>query len=335
MSDLDRATDLVRNQSRFLIICHAEPDGDALGGALALAGGLRSLGKEVVVVCRDEPATAFQFLPEIETISTTLPQEAPDVLVIIDCGDLIRTGFPEQIRDLVHAHKPFINIDHHPKNDLHRLSTVNLVDQGVAASVQLVDQLLKALSIELTPVQATQLLTGLYTDTGGFKHSNTSPAVLEFAARLLSAGGRFKQIVRNISAARPLSALKLWGVALSRVRKHPQLPLVLSFVTKDDVERCRATVEDLGGVVNMINGIPGAQVAVLFAELSSGEIKVSIRTEADGVDVSRIATLFGGGGHKKASGFRLFGRLIPATNGWRLVTEQVGDIMIPRQLPVA
>ena len=319
MPDLAPAVKIFSSYQHFLIICHEDPDGDALGASLALQFGLRGLGKEVVVACRDEPAAPFQFIPGLEEIRHNFLPRDFEALIVVDCGDLLRTGFAEQILKFQRLGKPILNIDHHPKNDLHKVATVNIVDPTVAASVQIVYAILREMDTFITPDIATQLLTGLYTDTGGFKHSNTTPQVLKLASTLLLAGGRLKRIVRNISATKSLGTLRLWGVALTRVRKHPKLPLVVSIVTQEDLTRCRASVDDLGGVVNMINSIPGTVAAILFTELPDSDIKVSIRTETEGVDVSKIASLFGGGGHKKASGFRLRGKVVRQGGDWQIV----------------
>lgn len=323
MPALEIALEILRKHQNFIIVCHENPDGDALGASLALRAGLVSLGKTVSVVCKDDPAPLFRFLPDLETIEHDFPEQGHEVLILVDCGDLLRTGFADRILKFRSSRKPILNIDHHPKNNLHKLASLNLVDVTVAASVQIIVPLLRSLNVEMTPAIATLLLTGLYTDTGGFKHLNTTPEVLELAAKLLLAGGRLKKIVRNISSTRPLTALRLWGVALSRIRKHPDLPLVLSIVTQQDLAACKANVDDLGGVVNVINGIPGAQAAVLFTELPGGEIKVSIRTESEGVDVSKVAALFGGGGHKKAAGFRLQGGVRKEGNRWLIEPQLI------------
>jgi phosphoesterase RecJ-like protein len=173
----------------------------------------------------------------------------------------------------------------------------------------------------LTVQAAEAIYTGIMTDTGGFRHSNTTPAVLRTASLLLAQGARLKKIVQNVATTKTLPALRLWGVALTRVRRHPTLPVVTSVVRREDMVRCQAGPEDLGGVVNLINSIPGAQVAVLLTELSDCEIKVSLRTETEVIDVSRIATLFGGGGHRKAAGFRIRGRVVEQNGRWEIVSD--------------
>ena len=328
MLGLGLAVELIERYERFLILSHEEPDGDALGAALALQAGFIALGKKAVVALKDPVPAPFRFLPGVPEIVTDFLVGDYEVLVVVDCGDLARSGFPARILQFRASRKPIINIDHHPRNDLTRVASVNIVDTSVAASVELVADLLNELGVAIVPSVATQLLTGLYTDTGGFKHSNTTPAVYALASSLLAKGARLKRIVHYVATTRTLAALKLWGLVLSRVRQHPSLPLALSMISQEDLERCRASLNDLGGVVNMINSIPGTEAAVLFTELPDGEIKVSIRTERDGIDVSRLAAIFKGGGHKKAAGFRLRGRIAKRLDGWQIVTEDAKEELI-------
>jgi phosphoesterase RecJ-like protein len=328
MLELTPAVEFLSRYDRIIIFCHEEPDGDALGASLALAEGLRILGKTAAVACKDTPAPPFRFLPGIQTIVSAVRLDDFQAVVVVDCGDLARTGFADQLRRAGRRGIPILNIDHHPENDLHRLATVTLTDTEVAASVQIITLLLDRLNVPLSPALATLLLTGLYTDTGGFRHTNTTPEVLRLASRLLLHGARFKKIVRNISSTKTFAALRLWGIALSRARRHSRFPLVTTIITKDDLAACRATPEDLGGVVNMINAIPGTKAAILFVELPDKEIKVSVRTETDGVDVARLAAVFGGGGHRKAAGFRLRGRLVKERGYWRIARPALAENLL-------
>jgi phosphoesterase RecJ-like protein len=131
-------------------------------------------------------------------------------------------------------------------------------------------------------------------------------------------GAKLKLITKNISMNRSVASLKLWGVALSRIRKN-SFGLVTSVVTREDIEAVDATDEDLSGVVNMINTIPGSKAAILLSETQDGRVKASLRTESEDIDVSRLAAIFGGGGHKKASGFTVPGQLEISDDGsWRV-----------------
>ena len=308
----------INNCEKVLIITHENPDGDALGSSLALAKSLKQIEKNVDIVCIDDIPLAFQFLPEIKYIKKDFLFGDYDIAIILDCGDLKRTGFPERLREIkLKDRKKIINIDHHPKNDLHKIANINLIDYNSSSTSEIIYEIIQQIEqIEINKEIATCLLCGLYTDTGAFKHSNTTPKVLKISAELLKCGARLKKITESITNGKSISALKLWGIVFSRIQKNEEFKIISSFIREKDLVDCHATHHDLSGVVNMINSIPNTNVAILFSEIGDGKIKASIRTEKDNVDASRLAEIFGGGGLKKASGFTIDGKLICKNNIW-------------------
>ena len=308
----------IEKSENVLLLTHENPDGDALGSLLALSLSLEKIDKKAVPVCPDKIAKLFHFLPESQTIRQDFLLGDFDLIIILDCGDLRRTGFADRLKEFSKNKRKIINIDHHPKNDLHRISALNLVDYSASSTAEIIYKLINNLKIEIDSNIATALLCGIYTDTGAFKHSNTSTAVLDIASDLMRKGARLKKITENISNGRSVSALKLWGVALSRIQKNEKLGIVTSFITKDDLEKCSACADDLAGIVNMINAIPKTKAAILFSEVEDGKIKASLRTESERVDVSRLANIFGGGGLKKASGFTINGHLRLESGRWKI-----------------
>jgi len=304
---------------KILLMIHENPDGDTLAAASALFLNFKKNSKNPAMVCRDLVPKPFMFLPAVDQIHHDLLFGDFEIIVVIDCGDLRRTGFADRLKKFACTKKKIlINIDHHPKNDLHKLASYNLVDQNASSTAEIVYELLLKMGAELDKDMATALLAGLYTDTGGFKHANTSAKTLEIAAELMRLGGRIKTISRNVSLNRSIASMRLWGLALSRMRRN-SMGIVSSVVTREDLEKCEAVEEDLAGVVNLINSVPDSRAAILFYETADGKIRASLRTESDDVDVSRLAALFGGGGHKKASGFTIDGRLQLDKNRWQIV----------------
>lgn len=316
----DRITNYIYTYQKFLIVIHLSPDGDAIGSGIALSLALEQLGKKVALVCGDNIPVTFSFLAEKHIIYHDFFLGDWDVVFVLDCGDLKRTGFPARIKEFAQTKKRLVNIDHHLKNDLHKIANVTIADQKASSTGEILIRILDNLPIKYTAEIATNLLTAIYTDTGGFKHSNTSQVTLDLASKLLSYGARLNKITKNISYSKSLASLKLWGIVLQRIKKHKNLGLVSSFVTQTDIERIGATEEDLAGVVNMICAVPGASAAILLTELQNGEIKGSIRTESDKVDTAKIATILGGGGHKKASGFSIPGKIFKKGNKWSIVS---------------
>lgn len=319
---------------RIVLITHEYPDGDAVGSTLALHHALTRLGKSVVAVCRDRVPIPFQFLPGVTTITHRLALRPTDLVVTLDCGDARRTGFPDELRLIGGSRGRVINIDHHQQNDLHRIARINLVDYEASSASEVVYALLRTIGTPIDKIVATALLTGIYYDTGGFRHSNTTEYVLTVAADLMRAGGRLRDITRNIANFRSMSALRLWGIALERIRYHAELGIVASVITQTDLARCDAFHEDIAGAVNLINHVPEARVAMICSELVDGSIKASLRTELNDVDVAALANLFGGGGLKKAAGFSIRGSIQVNDSGdWQIVSDPPA-VEFPRLLPL-
>lgn len=318
---VDKLISKIKNFEKILLMIHEEPDGDTLAATAAFYIGLRSFKKNVSMVCIDEIPKPFLFLPEIDKVQKDILFGDYEVIIVIDCGDLRRTGFPERLKKFAKVFKNLINIDHHPKNDLWKIANLNIVDQQASSASEIVWEILKKLQVNLNRDIATAILTGIYTDTGGFKHSNTSPRTLEIASELLSYGAKLKTITRNVSLNKSIAALKLWGVVLSRLHKNQNLEIVTSVVTCKDLENCQASYHDLAGVVNLMNAIPDSKAAILFFETPEGSIRASLRTERDNVDIAKIARLFGGGGHKKAAGFTIEAKLKLNGQDWEIMLK--------------
>lgn len=295
------ATDLAA-RDRFLLLIHRNPDGDAVASSLTLALGLRGLGKSADVVCVDAVPEQFRFLPGAGGIKRDFLIGDYDVLVTLDCGDAKRTGFRLRLKQLARSKKMvLVNIDHHAKNDLHSIADFNYVDPSAPATALLVYRLLKALGATIDYRGATCLLAGLYTDTGGFKHANTTAESLQFAAELLALGGRLKDVTRHIKQATSVARLKLWGIALSRVRQHPIFNLVSTRISQSDIERVGAAADDVAGIASLLATIP-ADLAVLVVELPDAT-HVRLRTKNRRIDLAPLAAYLGGGGRKSAAGF--------------------------------
>jgi len=315
---IDKVISKLKSFDKILLIIHENPDGDTLAAATVLYQVLKKMGKKPALVCKDPVPRPFLFLPEMDKIQSDFLFGDFEIIVVIDCGDIRRTGFDLRLKDFAKKKRNLINIDHHPKNDLHKIANLNLVDYEASSTSEIIWELIQKMKVEVDKNIATALFTGLYTDTGGFKHSNTQPKTLEVASELLKRGARIKLVTRNVSLNKSVPAMKLWGMALSRLHRHPELKIVSSVITRKDLKDCLATYDDIAGVVNLINTIPDSKAAILFFETPEGKIRASIRTEDDKVDVSRLAAIFGGGGHKKASGFTVEGKLVFNNSGWKI-----------------
>lgn len=301
-----------------MLIAHLDPDGDALGAILSFAEFLKSLGKTVKLATADNAPQLFGFLEGIEHIKNDFLIGDFDAIVLIDNGDLKRTGFAERILAAKKKGKIIINIDHHPQNDLWKIATVNIANTTYSSTCEIMYDIFTHFQFRISHEVATSLLAGIYYDTGGFQHSNTSAKVLKIAGLLLNQGAKLKKISDSVSKSRTPAMLKLWGIALDRMKISSDNKLVYSIITNDDIAAVGASEEDISGLVNLLNSTDEAKASMLLYETNDGRIKGSFRTESEEVDLSRLASLFGGGGHKKASGFSVKGKLVRDGEKWRV-----------------
>lgn len=316
-----KALDLVQKNRSFLILSHEYTDGDDLGSALAMARALESLGKEIGVVALGGVPDNLLFLPGHSAVLSVLPENFLDYdcLVTLGCGVLARTGFAQLNnwqKPSLTGQKPILNIDHH--SDSQMFGTVNVWDQGRAANCELVYMMLKDWAVEIDKAMALDLLTGIFTDTGGFRHANVTAGTLEIAADLLRRGARLDLVSRFTASQKDLPKLRVWAMALDHARFDEKRKVVYTVVTAEDLDKAGAKEEDLEGVAELLNTIPEAKFSLLLKQ-RGGEIKGSLRSEPHkGVDVSEIARSFGGGGHKLAAGFKFHGKIDKTENGWRI-----------------
>lgn len=306
---LEEVRTLLKNANNILIFSHRGPDGDTVGANLGLKEALKTQwGKNVTSACIDPPPEYGLLLKgAYEYVNDFKPQEY-DLYIAVDCGASYMIKFHEKKPEIFDKSKPFLNIDHHPSND--NFGTHNLVHDTAAAASFTVYHLLKYLGFTITRDIATALLLGLYYDTGSFMHSNTSKEVLETASELVARGAEQKKITKVLFHTTPVSQLKLWGRILTRAHLNDK-GAVVSAVTEQDLEECNAKPEDTSGAIDYLNAVEGSRLSILLAEDRKGNIKGSMRTQRDDIDLTRLAGLFGGGGHKKASGFTLPGKLKP------------------------
>lgn len=297
---------LIQGAKNIAVIPHRSPDGDAIGSALAMKFALQNIGKIVDTVCIDSPPKNTQFLPETELFIKELNTSKYDLIIFVDCGARYMSKFHETHPEILDGSIDSINIDHHASNDF--FAKVNIIEPKAASTTQILYRLYQKWGLEIDKKIATCLMTGLYFDTGSFRHNNTTPEVMKISGELLKKGADIKMISKYLFKTNSIEKLKLWGSALSKIRKN-QKDIVTSAITNEDYSNCNANSKDLEGVVDYLNAIPGSKFCILLAEDQKGGVKASMRTQSENVDLSKIAEIFGGGGHKMASGFRIEGEI--------------------------
>lgn len=299
--------DLIFSAQRILLISHQKPDGDTSGSAMAMAYMLERFGKKVTLFSEDELAEEFHFIPKASEYVQNISSLAPfDLAIAFDGGTYKMFGLHEKFPELFNKEFPLINIDHHVSNEMY--GRVNIVIPTVASTTIMVAKIFRSLAWKIDNQIATCLLMGLYTDTGGLQHSNATSETFTEAAKLLRSGGDLRSIVKYIFRTKKINRLKLWGKVLSRAVKTPD-NVVTSYVRLQDYASTNTTPDDLTGVVDYLNSVPGIVYSNLITERNGGKVKGSLRTLRDDIDLTQIAGQLGGGGHKKASGFTVEGDL--------------------------
>ena len=295
--DLKNAVRILRECSNFLIAGHVSPDGDCLGCMCGLGLVLQGLGKSAVLVSPDGVPDLYRFLPGSDRVVREVPADRRfDAAIVVDCEGLDRLGIVAEALPLCGR---VLGIDHHsggrPGLDL------QLVDPSAASCSEIVVELLKEAGIKIEHNVAECLLTAVVTDTGSFRFSNVKPSTLRVAATLIEAGASVNRIARRIYETRSLSSIKLLGMALSAVHTTADGQIAYTSVTRDQMALSSAADAETEGIVNYVRSVRGAQVGILFRECSDGSTKVSLRSR-DGLEISQVARLFGGGGHRTAAG---------------------------------
>lgn len=287
----------IRGGNRFLITGHRNPDGDAIGSAIALRGLIRRLGKSAEIVVRDGFHRSLHKMPGAGTVivSDTLPPDYPDgydALFTMECPEHERTGYPV-------LPGPVVNVDHHLGNTLY--GEINYLDVEAPSVGEMILQLNRNyLKLELDHEIATAMYVSLATDTGFFRYSNTTHRAFQAAEELVRAGANPGEISLWINESVSAASLKLLGAVLNTMTFHDEERVAVMLLPRRFFAETGAVAEDSEGIVNYGRTIDSVLVSALLKEADGG-VRVSMRAKP-GVDVQRVAAMFGGGGHKAASG---------------------------------
>jgi phosphoesterase RecJ-like protein len=311
----------LRRAQRTLITSHANPDGDALGSELALAELLHTLGREAVIANLDPAPATLSELPGLNTIRVgSLPEGFPtgfDLVVTLECPGLDRAGL-DGLSQL-----PIVNIDHHMDNS--EYGEINYLDAKAPAVGEMVLALFNEAEVNPSPTAATNIYVALYTDTGGFRYSNTTSRAFVAATQLVEAGADPEAVGQWIHERRSLGSARLLGEALSTLELLASGRLAVMSVDEAAFERAGAVPADTEELINVPRAISGVQVAAFLKQTQPDTVRVSLRSKGS-VDVRMVAAAFGGGGHTNAAGCTLHtslraarealvSRLLPAVGG--------------------
>ena len=297
----------IQAANHIILIPHPKPDGDALGSVSAMTRYLRRIEKNHTAFCATTISPRLAFIPhaaEIATADSVWTELNPDVVMVFDSGDLRYAGIADHLKQLPHP-PVIINIDHHATNELY--GHHNLVLPTASSTTEVLYNFFKYNQIKIDAAMATGLLTGLITDTDNFTNAATSSRALQIASDLIRRGGDWCLIQDSVFKDKPMNALRLWGIALSRLNKDAATGVVYTCLKQEDLKKHEADEAAADGIANFMNNLRAAPAALVLKELDNGQVKGSLRTTRADIDVSAWAKALGGGGHKKAAGFTVPG----------------------------
>ncbi|MFA9612646.1 MAG: bifunctional oligoribonuclease/PAP phosphatase NrnA [Deltaproteobacteria bacterium] len=294
----------LKNNERFLLATHVNPDGDAIGSLGALALVLEGMGKQVVAYCQDEVPEFLRFLPYADRIVREISGlDRFEVAVVLDCGAFDRIGSAVEVLQLVGK---IIHIDHHSSSG--DFGQLNLVRPECSSTAEILYEIFQAIPVSLTPEVAENIYTAILTDTGSFRFANTTARTLAIAAEMVSLGVAPEKVAGEIYDSMSPERIELLARSLNTLTLRSNGRVAAMHVSRRMLEETGTSLIDTDGFVNYPRAISTAEIAIFFRELAADEVNVSLRSRS-GHDVAEFARIHGGGGHHNAAAFRLGGSL--------------------------
>lgn len=310
-----KAYEQIKNASNVLVVTHDKPDGDAISSACLIAELLETLHKPHSIYCFDQPHQQFNFLPHLEKFITRYDQFDYDLVVALDCGSFKRTNLDETYKTKSRG-RFIIEFDHHPKIDDY--ADLELRNPEAASTTEVLYHFIKSNKIKINKNLANCILTGLLTDTANFLYPATSSDTINIASEMLRNGARLPRIMESTWRNKSIASMKTWGRAMNNLQINKKFNFASTVLRQEDIGD-DVTEEEMDGMAGFLSNLHNVKGILILREQKDGSIKGSLRTAHPEINVSRLARLFGGGGHAKASGFVVKGKLELIDNVWKIV----------------
>ena len=300
---LDNILEEIKKAETILVLAHENPDGDAIGSCLAMKSALKQLGKNADVIIREFPRV-FDFLPGREDVKTDSDIKEYDLVISLDCADFKRLVGNEYFEKA----KQTIVIDHHGSNKMY--GDINFVNPVAPACCQILIGMFQYFGLDIDKELGTCILTGIITDTGGFRHSGITPETFEFTAELLQKGINVSNIYKRVLQTKTKANFELMKRVMDRMEFFEDGKVSFTYITNKDLDDVNALPGDHEGLVEIGRDVEGVEVSIFVRQREDNEnaFKISMRSN-DYVNVSDVCLMFGGGGHEKAAGASILGDL--------------------------
>jgi bifunctional oligoribonuclease and PAP phosphatase NrnA len=305
---MDRIIQNLKKSNHVFLASHTNPDGDAIGSLLAIGVGLNRLDKKIFLFNESPIPAVYRFLPFIELIEHEIPESLEfDTAIILDCGNLERIG---KGLPVVRRVPVILNIDHHITNN--NFGTCQLIDTNACSTAEIVYRIIKKMGIPVNSSIATSIYTGILTDTGSFRFSNTNQTAFAICQEMIHCGVNPYEVAQNVYGTYSLGRIRLLNLALDSIEISSNGKLSMMTITQEMIDETKTHSEDIDGFINYARRIEDIKVAALIHEQKSASdqnqpnslktFHVSLRSDGT-FDVSAIASSFGGGGHPSAAGY--------------------------------
>jgi len=299
----------------ILLITHDDPDVDAVGSIYAFSEYMEKHGMRHTIFFREESTELYSFTASMkQPLGKEALKSEYDTIVIFDSSDLRHTGIEDFLKNLPDK-TVLINIDHHKTNVFY--GHINLVMIDAVSTTEILYDYFTHLKKDITLPIARLILCGILGDTNNFTNHNTTPKSIGISSELLKTGIRIPQILKELRRVRTVSDLNAWGKTLEKIKRNEKHNIAYSVIAKDDWHGAK-NEEAFSGLSNFLNNINGVEFSVLIRELPGNQLKISMRSNSNLIDLAKFAKMFNGGGHKKAAGFSISGQLKKTENGWRI-----------------
>lgn len=292
---LDEILKKIKESNSFIILAHENPDGDAIGSALAVATMLKELGKVNIDVVTKECPANFMTLPNVDMIRTEGRFINYDMAIVVDCPNINRVS--ESYIHYIEEADSVAQFDHHLNNSM--FGEYNVVNSAAPACAQILVSSFEYLNLEISKDVATCLIAGIITDTGGFRFNSVTRETFEFAGWALAKGVNISKIYKDVMMTKTKEQFEAEKLAVSRIEFFADEKITFTYFTKEDEEKLNIKSGELDGIVDIGRNISGVEVAIFVRQRDNG-FKVSFRSNS--IDIAEICMLFGGGGHKLAAG---------------------------------
>ena len=304
---IKRIIDQLTQSRSVLAVSHTNPDGDAIGALLAMGLALKAMKKDIQMYNESPIPAVYRFLPSVQAITHYIDSlEKFDTVVVLDCGALDRIG---KMATQIHHSPMIINIDHHVTNT--HFGHLHYINPNACATSEIIYDFIKRLTVAFSCPMATAIYTGILTDTGSFRFSNTNQAAFSICAEMIACGANPYDVAQHVYGHYSLGRIKLLNLALDSLEISPNGKMSIMSLTQKMLKQTQTQAEDIDGIINYARRIEDVEVAALIHEVGgdpknpkSGKRSYHISLRSDGrVNVAGIAAKFGGGGHPNAAGF--------------------------------